>query len=59
VGNHHTPSKIDGIDFQIQWEADLLDNLDYMKEKPAAKKLIVENFKTQIGRRLAEILLEH
>ena len=21
IGNHHTPSKIDGLDFQIQWEA--------------------------------------
>ena len=26
VGNHHTPSKIDGIDFQIQWVAVLLEN---------------------------------
>lgn len=22
VGNHHTPSKIDGIDFQVLWEAE-------------------------------------
>jgi len=22
IGHHHTPTKIDGIDFQIQWEAD-------------------------------------
>lgn len=28
VGNHHTLSKIDGIDFQILWEADLLVNLE-------------------------------
>ena len=34
IGNHHTPSKIDGLDFQIQWEADLLENLTVMdKEK--------------------------
>lgn len=32
IGNHHTPSKIDGLDFQIQWEADLLENLTV--EKP-------------------------
>ena len=25
IGNHHTPSKIDGLDFQIQWEADLMN----------------------------------
>ena len=32
--NHHAPSKIDGLDFQIQWEADLLENLTVMdKEK--------------------------
>lgn len=36
IGNHHTPSKIDGPDFQIQWEADLLENLTVMdKEKEA------------------------
>ena len=34
IGNHHTPSKINGLDFQIQWEADLLENLMVMdKEK--------------------------
>src|SRR5574344_1293828 len=34
IGNHHTPSKIDELDFQIQWEADLLENLTVMdKEK--------------------------
>ena len=34
IGNHHTPSKINGLDFQIQWEADLLENLTVMdKEK--------------------------
>ncbi|WP_097014321.1 HD domain-containing protein [Anaerocolumna aminovalerica] len=30
IGNHHTTSKIDGLDFQIQWEADLLENLAIM-----------------------------
>lgn len=55
IGNHHTPSKIDGIDFQIQWEADLLENLEYMdisKNKEAFKKYIDDNFKTEIGRKI-------
>jgi len=28
IGHHHTFNKIDGIDFQILWEADLLVNLE-------------------------------
>lgn len=43
IGNHHTPSKIDGLDFQIQWEADLLENLTIMdieKEQAKIKKCI-------------------
>lgn len=53
VGNHHTPSMIDGIDFQIQWEADLLENIEYMDIFNAKEKLkgyIDENFKTTTGR---------
>mgnify|MGYP002625501352 CR=1 FL=1 len=43
IGNHHTPSKIDGLDFQIQWEADLLENLTVMdKEKEQEKKKVLE-----------------
>lgn len=57
VGNHHTPSKIDGLDFQIQWEADLLDNLAYMQKKPSSQEFIDENFKTKAGRRMAYSLL--
>ena len=56
VGNHHTPSKIDGIDFQIQWEADLLENLtvmDKQKEHQKIKKCIEENFKTVTGKKIA------
>ena len=43
IGNHHTPSKIDGLDFQIQWEADLLENLTVLnkqKEQHKIKKCI-------------------
>ena len=48
IGNHHTPSKINGLDFQIQWEADLLENLmvmDKEKEQEKIKKCIGENFR--------------
>jgi len=56
IGNHHTPSKINGLDFQIQWEADLLENLmvmDKEKEQEKIKKCIGENFKTNTGKRIA------
>ena len=56
IGNHHTPSKFDGLDFQIQWEADLLENLTVMdkeKEQEKIKKCIDENFKTNTGKRIA------
>lgn len=56
IGNHHTPSKIDGIDFQIQWEADLLENLTVMdkeKQQQEIKKCIEENFKTKTGKGMA------
>ena len=56
IGNHHTPSKIDGIDFQIQWEADLLENLtvmDIQNEQEEIKRCIEENFKTKTGKSIA------
>ncbi|WFA08004.1 HD domain-containing protein [Tissierella sp. Yu-01] len=53
IGNHHTPSKIDGLDFQIQWEADLLENLTAMDKQQEIKKCIDENFKTATGKRIA------
>ncbi len=56
IGNHHTPSKIDGLDFQIQWEADFLENLTVMdkeNEQQKIKKYIDENFKTIIGKKMA------
>lgn len=56
IGNHHTPSKIDGLDFQIQWEADLLENLtvmDKQKEQQKIKKCIDDNFKTAVGKKIA------
>lgn len=56
VGNHHTYSKIDGIDFQILWEADLLENLktrDVLNDKEKLKEVIDKNFKTKTGKEMA------
>lgn len=56
IGNHHTPSKIDGIDFQIQWEADMLDNLkhsDFGNGQDKILDYINKNFKTATGRKIA------
>jgi urease accessory protein UreE len=56
IGNHHTPSKIDGIDFQILWEADLLENLtvmDIQNQQQEIKRCIDQNFKTITGKSIA------
>src|SRR5690606_3397566 len=55
VGNHHTPERIDGIDFQILWEADLIENMQVMddiKNKDSLKQYVSQNFKTQAGKAL-------
>lgn len=52
----HTFSKIDGVDFQIQWEADLLVNLETRPVRSDREKLkaaIEGNFKTTTGKTLA------
>jgi len=56
VGHHHTPAKIDGLDFQILWEADLLESLASLNLQNTPNDLgnfINENFKTPTGRALA------
>ena len=56
VGHHHSPSEIDGIDFQILWEADFLDSLEFgepVKNRGELQDKITENFKTVTGRKLA------
>jgi HD superfamily phosphodiesterase len=56
IGNHHTSSKIDGLDFQIQWEADLIENLlgkDIKDDKQTLIGIIDKNFKTNTGRAMA------
>jgi urease accessory protein UreE len=60
VGNHHTPSKIDGVDFQILWEADLLDSLEFGGQSKTLEQLraeIQENFKTVSGKNLVVLSL--
>jgi HD superfamily phosphodiesterase len=59
IGGHHTASKIDGIDFQIIWEADLLVNIEedgLNKKNTNLKKIIDKNFKTKTGKSIAEKL---
>ncbi len=55
IGAHHSPEKIDGLDFQIQWDADLLENLQSQKfeNDGQAKEYIEANFTTVSGKALA------
>ncbi len=56
IGNHHTQSKIDGIDFRILWEADLLENMkgrDTVKEQKEITDVIAHNFQTVTGKNMA------
>jgi urease accessory protein UreE len=56
IGNHHTPAKIDEIDFKIQWDADLLENLagmDIIKNKQKLLSYIDTNFTTEKGKKIA------
>ena len=56
VGNHHTQSKIDGLDFQILWEADLIANMEHQDLCSDIDKLrqqIDISFKTYTGRNIA------
>ena len=57
IAHHHTPGTVTDPDFQILWEADLLDNLEYAEEKKdrdELERLIVENFKTHTGFEIAK-----
>ena len=59
IGGHHTLSKVDGIDFQIIWEADLLVNIEEEGLNNPNSKLpdiINKNFKTDTGKRIAQKL---
>ena len=55
IGNHHTYSKIDGIDFQILVEADFLVNIfEDSVSKESIRKIRKEIFKTNSGIGLLE-----
>jgi hypothetical protein len=60
IGGHHTPSKVDDVDFQILWEADLLVNIEesgLMTDKNVnVRTIISKNFETATGKRIAETL---
>jgi len=55
IGNHHTYTKIDGIDFQILVEADFIVNIYEDEMKPdVVTSLKNRIFKTEAGTRLLE-----
>ena len=60
IGGHHTPSKVDDVDFRIIWEADLLVNIEeggVVNDKNVnLERIISKNFKTATGKRIAEAL---
>lgn len=57
IGNHHHRSRIDGNDFLLLWEADLLANLPDLpiikSDYRQYEKMVLSNFKTTTGVRLA------
>ena len=61
VGSHHTKERVDGIDFQILWEADFLVNIEEKNiiiDKEFLSETVRENFSTNTGNRLINELLE-
>ena len=53
--HHHTLEKVDGIDFQVLWEADFIVNIDEKNitlEKGEEQKAIDKNFITETGTKL-------
>ena len=59
IGNHHSYSKIDGLDFQILVEADFLVNIfeDELKKKMLAS-IREKYFKTMTGKMLLETIYD-
>lgn len=60
IGHHHTMSAIDGLDFRIIWEADMIVNIEgegYVKYgEDYLKKLIEKNFATNSGKKIVKDL---
>jgi hypothetical protein len=56
IGNHHTPTKIDNLDFQILWESDILDSLEFGEKESDIgylREKIESSFRTISGKELA------
>ncbi len=59
VGNHHSYSKIDGMDFQILVEADFLVNLDEAKSSRGEALRVGEKyFRTHTGKNFLRLFYE-
>lgn len=61
IGGHHTPSKVDGADFQVIWEADLLVNMqeeEWNVDGSRLPHILEKNFKTRSGRQIAKNLFQ-
>lgn len=60
VGHHHTRQSIDGLDFQVLWEADALVNIPARGLNPDPEQReaqVSENFRTETGKRLMRRIL--
>jgi hypothetical protein len=60
VTHHHSFDCIDGLDFEIIWEADMVVNLqegNYTLNGEPSEKFIERNFKTDSGKKLAAEIL--
>lgn len=60
VGHHHTLDKVDNIDFQILWEADLLVNIEEknLGSEPKYYSQMSKTFKTDKGKEKLRHLLD-
>ena len=59
IGHHHHPRKQETLHFQILFEADWLVNLEedgLSKDPNKLNEIIVKNFRTVTGKKLAEEL---
>ena len=60
VGYHHTADKVDGLDFQVIWEADFIVNIDegnIVLEPGEVERSVDENLKTETARVLIREVL--
>jgi hypothetical protein len=60
VGNHHTREAVDGIDFQILWEADFIVNIEEKNIELNPREIedaLKENIRTRTGGSLVREVL--